>query len=198
MILLIDNYDSFTFNLYQYLVQEGFRVKVFRNNKISIDKINYLRPSAIVLSPGPGQPKEAGIGLKIVENFYKKVPILGICLGHQTIAEFFGGKIIRSPKVMHGKISPIFHKGEGLYKGLPRSFNVVRYHSLIVDVIGLPSSLKTTCFTKDGIIMGLKHKHYPIEGMQFHPESHKTDFGKQLILNFLSRNLIKEKRKVVI
>tara|TARA_B100000683_G_C12456432_1_gene542275 strand:+ start:438 stop:1034 length:597 start_codon:yes stop_codon:yes gene_type:complete len=197
MILLIDNYDSFTFNLYQYLVQEGLRVKVFRNDKISIDKINKLKPSAIVLSPGPGQPKEAGIGLKLVESFYKEVPILGICLGHQIIAEFFGGKIIRSPKIMHGKISPIFHKGEGLYKGLPRSFNVVRYHSLIVDEKAFPHSLKATCFTEDGVIMGLKHERYPIEGIQFHPESHKTDFGKQLILNFLNRTSIKEKRKMV-
>ena len=198
MILLIDNYDSFTFNLYQYMIQEGFKVNVFRNDKISLEKIKNLRPDAIVLSPGPGRPKEAGIGLKLVEKFYKTIPILGICLGHQTIAEYFGGKIIRSSKIMHGKISPIFHKEEGLYKGLPRSFNVVRYHSLIVDKEVFPESLKVTCSTENGIIMGIKHRVYPVEGIQFHPESHKTDFGKELILNFLNLTSSKEKRSVVV
>jgi len=186
VILLIDNYDSFTFNLYQYMAQEGFKVKVFRNDKITLNSIKTMSPDAIVLSPGPGQPKEAGIGLKLVEEFHKTIPLLGICLGHQTIAEAFGGKIIRSPKIMHGKLSPIFHKGEGLYKRLPRSFDVVRYHSLIVDKSSFPKCLKATSHTQDGLIMGLKHKKYPVEGIQFHPESHKTDFGKKLLLNFLN------------
>lgn len=198
MILLIDNYDSFTFNLYQYITQEGFNVKVFRNDKITIDKINKIRPETIVLSPGPGRPDEAGIGLEIVKKFFKKVPILGICLGHQTIAEFFGGKVIRSPKIMHGKISPIFHNEEGIYKGLPRTFHVVRYHSLIVDNKFFPKSLKATCFSEDGIIMGFKHRKYPVEGIQFHPESHKTDFGKELILNFLKNSSIKKRTKVAV
>ena len=187
MILLIDNYDSFTFNLFQYMAEEGFKVKVYRNDKVTLKKIESIGPKAIVLSPGPGNPNDAGISLELVKNFHQHFPMLGICLGHQTIAQSFGAKIIRAQKIMHGKISPIYHKGKGLFKGTPNPFEVVRYHSLIVQKEGLPSCLEVTSETKEGVIMGIRHIRYPLEGLQFHPESIKTDFGKKLLINFLKK-----------
>lgn len=185
MIVLIDNYDSFTFNIYQYLSELGARVKVFRNDKISIDKIARLSPEAIVISPGPGTPDDAGITLEAIARFSGEIPILGVCLGHQSIAQAFGGKVVRAKKLMHGKTSPVFHKKRGLYKGLENPFQVTRYHSLIVERQSLPSCLRITSETEDGIIMGLRHKKYHVEGMQFHPESYMTESGLSMLQNFL-------------
>ena len=187
MILLIDNYDSFTFNLFQYMAGEGFKVKVYRNDKITLQEIKSISPKAIVLSPGPGNPNDAGICLELVKKLHKNFPMLGICLGHQTIAQSFGAKIIRAQKIMHGKISPIYHKGKGLFKGTPNPFEVVRYHSLVVQKESLPNCLKVTSETKEGVIMGIRHNRYPLEGLQFHPESIRTDFGKALLINFLKK-----------
>ena len=185
MILLIDNYDSFTFNLYQYLMELGADCKVIRNNKISTTEIDKLKPQKIVLSPGPGTPDKAGICLEVVEQFFDKIPILGVCLGHQTIAQYFGGKIVKAPVLMHGKLSEVTHHQEGLYQDVSNPFTATRYHSLIVERESVPSCLKITSETKDGIIMGLKHREYPVEGVQFHPESIMTDAGKTLLANFL-------------
>jgi anthranilate synthase/aminodeoxychorismate synthase-like glutamine amidotransferase len=186
MILLIDNYDSFTYNIYQYLEEMGHRTKVFRNDKITIEKIKKLNPKVIILSPGPGQPKDAGICLEIIEQFKGKIPILGICLGHQAIGVAFGGKIVKAKRLMHGKISKIYHKQKGTLKKLPTPFNATRYHSLIVDQKTLPKCLEITAKTDDGIIMGLRHKIFPIEGLQFHPESIMTEKGHDMFNNFIT------------
>lgn len=185
MILLIDNYDSFTFNLYQYLMELGADCQVIRNNKITLSEIEALSPKKIVLSPGPGTPDKAGICLSLVEYFKGKLPILGVCLGHQSIAQHFGAKIVKAPTLMHGKLSEVVHEQDGLYQGIPSPFTATRYHSLIVKRDTLPDCLKITSETQDGIIMGLKHREYPIEGFQFHPESIMTEAGKQLLENFL-------------
>jgi len=186
MILVIDNYDSFTYNLVQYLGELGEKLKVFRNDQTTIANLKKLKFDRIVISPGPGTPQEAGISLEVIKHFAGKVPILGVCLGHQAIAEAFGGKIIRASRIMHGKTSEIYHDGKTIYRNLPNPFTATRYHSLIVDPKTLPKELEISAWTKEKEIMGLRHKKYPIEGVQFHPESILTSFGKQLLKNFLT------------
>lgn len=185
MILVIDNYDSFTYNLVQYLGELGARLRVFRNDKVTIREIERLKPDKIVISPGPGRPKEAGISKEVIKHFASKVPILGVCLGHQCIAEVFGAKIVRAKRLMHGKTSEIYHQGKGIYRGLPKPFIATRYHSLIVDSQSLPDCLTITARTKEKEIMGIRHKKYKVEGVQFHPESVLTNTGKKLLKNFL-------------
>jgi len=187
MILLIDNYDSFTFNLFQYLSMLGEKVKVVRNDKIDIKKIREFAPAGIVLSPGPKTPDQAGICLDVIRVLYKQIPILGICLGHQSIGQGFGGKIIRAPRIMHGKLSSINHTGTLIYKKIENPFMATRYHSLIIDKKTFPKELEITAQTNDGIIMGVAHKKYPVYGLQFHPESIKTEVGLDLLKNFIAR-----------
>jgi anthranilate synthase component 2 len=186
MILLIDNYDSFTYNLFHYLISAGAKeVLVKRNDKISLEEINILKPEAIVLSPGPCSPNEAGICLDIIKNFKGKLPIFGVCLGHQAIGEAFGGKVIRAQKVMHGKTDSIHHTGVGVFKNLPDPFNVTRYHSLAIEKSSLPACLEVTATSSDGEIMGVRHKELAVEGVQFHPESILSEHGHALLKNFL-------------
>ncbi len=188
MILLIDNYDSFTYNLYQYLSELGASVTVARNDQITLDEVEALAPERIVISPGPCTPAEAGISVPLIKRFAGRVPILGVCLGHQAIGAAFGGRIIRAPKVMHGKTSEIFHRGAGVFTGLPNPFIATRYHSLIVERSSLPHVLEITAETEDGIIMGLRHRELEVEGVQFHPESILTPVGKDLLANFLGQS----------
>lgn len=183
MLLILDNYDSFTYNVFQLLSELGAEVEVIRNDKTTPDEINARNCDAIVISPGPGLPKDAGITEALIKK--ASVPILGICLGHQAIGEVFGGKIIRADKIVHGKISPLKHNGEGLYKNLPQNMDVGRYHSLIIERESLPDTLTITSELDDGTIMGVRHKTLPIEGIQFHPESILTPLGKNLMKNFL-------------
>lgn len=185
MILVIDNYDSFTYNLVQYLGELGQKLEVYRNDKVSLDVISKLNPKRIVISPGPGRPKDAGISNAIIKKFGKKVPILGVCLGHQCIAEVFGGRIIRAKRIMHGKVSLIYHNNKGIFKGIKNPFEATRYHSLLVENKTFPSCLKITARTKENEIMALAHKKFPILGVQFHPESILTHDGKRLLDNFL-------------
>ena len=188
MILMIDNYDSFTYNLVQYLGELGKQLKVFRNDQVTLAEIRRLRPKWIIISPGPGTPRDAGISCDVIRTFGEKIPILGVCLGHQCIGEVFGGKVVQAKRLMHGKTSPIHHKGKTLFKGIPNPFQATRYHSLIVRRQGLPNALEVTAWTEDYVdreIMGLKHKRYPIWGLQFHPESILTDPGKKILGNFL-------------
>ncbi len=187
MILLIDNYDSFTYNLYQYLCQLGADVLVRRNDRITLDEIAVLAPERIVISPGPCTPHEAGISVALLREFAGRVPILGVCLGHQAIGAAFGGTIVRAPVVMHGKLSTIAHDGQGVFAGLPQDFTATRYHSLIVERDTLPDCLAITAETTDGIIMGLRHRHHAIEGVQFHPEAILTEHGHELLGNFVGR-----------
>jgi len=186
MLLLLDNYDSFTYNLAQYLGQMGQTVEVRRNDKITIGEIDELNPGRIVISPGPGTPKEAGISVPLVEHFAGKIPILGVCLGHQAIGAAFGGRVVRAPKLMHGKTSEIEHDGKTIFRGLPQKFRATRYHSLIVERKSLPKSLEISAETSDGTIMGLRHRKWRVEGVQFHPESVLTDAGLRLLENFLN------------
>tara|TARA_B100000900_G_scaffold400211_1_gene403589 strand:+ start:390 stop:965 length:576 start_codon:yes stop_codon:yes gene_type:complete len=190
MILMIDNYDSFTFNIVQYLGELGAEVVVKRNNKIVIDEIDQLSPEKIVISPGPGTPDQAGISIEVVKKYHRKIPILGVCLGHQTIAQAFGGKIIPAKKIMHGKTSKIIHNSEYLFKDIPQKFTATRYHSLVIDQSSFPDSLEITASTDEdeslSEIMGIKHKNYDLYGVQFHPESILTDSGHQLLQNFLN------------
>ncbi len=186
MILMIDNYDSFTYNLVQYLSELGEKLAVYRNDKITLKTIEKLKPSHIVISPGPGRPNDAGISKEIIKRFGKKIPILGVCLGHQCVAEVFGGKVISAPKLMHGKTSMIYHDKQGIFKSVTSPFEATRYHSLIVDKKMLPKILKITAWTKDNEIMSLKHKKLPIWGVQFHPESILTQFGKKILKNFIN------------
>jgi len=186
MILVIDNYDSFTYNLVQYLSELGGKPTVYRNNRISLRKIQDLKPGRIVISPGPGRPRNAGISREVIKRFSGKVPILGVCLGHQCIAEVFGGKIVSARKLMHGKTSMIYHTRKGLFKGIPSPFEATRYHSLIVERKSLPSALQVVARTKQGEIMALKHKKYDVWGVQFHPESILTKHGKILLKNFIN------------
>lgn len=188
MILLIDNYDSFTFNLYQFLSELGADVIVRRNDQITLAEVDAMidQIDGVVVSPGPCTPREAGISIGIIEHMAGKVPVLGVCLGHQSIGDAFGGDVIRAPQLMHGKTSYIQHAGKGVFEGLPNPFIATRYHSLIVDRETLPDHLEITAETEDGIIMGLQHRDYPIYGVQFHPESILTPAGKQLLGNFLS------------
>ena len=195
MILLIDNYDSFTYNLYQYLCELGAEVEVARNDKITLEEIEDMAPDGIVVSPGPCTPKEAGISADVVGRFGEKLPVLGVCLGHQTIGYAYGGVIERAPEIMHGKTSMVYHDGKGLYEGLPNPFEAIRYHSLIVRPESLPDFLEVTSRTEDGIVMGVRHKSLPVEGVQFHPESIMTKVGHDLLRNFLDRveRWVKEK-----
>ena len=185
MILMIDNYDSFTYNLVQYLGQLGQDVQVYRNDEISIDKIRKLAPDAIFLSPGPCSPKEAGITVDVIREFHKFIPIMGVCLGHQAIGYAFGGNVVRAGRLMHGKTSPILNDGKTIFKGLPNPFTAGRYHSLLVERGSLPSCLEISAETEEGEIMGVRHQEYPVEGIQFHPESILTPQGKRIIKNFL-------------
>jgi anthranilate synthase/aminodeoxychorismate synthase-like glutamine amidotransferase len=186
VILLLDNYDSFTYNLAQYLGELGCTLEVHRNDKISVEQIVRLKPEKIVISPGPCTPQEAGISVELVEELAEKFPILGVCLGHQAIGAAFGAKIIRAPRLFHGKTSEIEHDGKGIFESLPNPFTATRYHSLIVDRKSLPHELEVSAETKDGVIMGLRHRRYQVDGVQFHPESVLTESGKHLLRNFLS------------
>ena len=187
MILLIDNYDSFTYNLYQYLCELGADVRVARNDQISLEEIEDMAPQGIVVSPGPRTPKEAGISAEVVARFGEKLPVLGVCLGHQTIGYTYGAVVEQAPEIMHGKTSMVYHDGKGLYEGLPNPFEAIRYHSLIVNPESLPEFLEVTSRTEDGIVMGLRHKSLPVEGVQFHPESIMTKVGHDLLRNYLNR-----------
>ncbi|WP_342577788.1 aminodeoxychorismate/anthranilate synthase component II [Psychrobacillus sp. FSL K6-2843] len=185
MILMIDNYDSFTYNLVQYIGEQGVEVRVVRNDELSIEEIERLSPQIIVVSPGPCTPNEAGISLDVITYFAGKIPILGVCLGHQSIGQAFGGKVIRAERLMHGKTSLVFHDDKGVNKDMPNPFHATRYHSLIVERKSLPDCLEVTSWTEEGEIMGLRHKEFAVEGVQFHPESIMTEEGKKLIQNFV-------------
>ena len=185
MLLLLDNYDSFTYNLYQYLAELGAEVVVRRNDQVSLNEIEQMQPNHIVVSPGPCTPNEAGLSCAVIAAFGPSIPTLGVCLGHQSIGQVYGGRVIRAPEPMHGKTSLIHHQGLGVFRDLPRPFEANRYHSLIVENATLPAELEVTAQTEDGIIMGLKHRSYPVEGIQFHPESILTTTGKDLLRNFL-------------
>ncbi len=186
MVLIIDNYDSFTYNLVQYLGELGVEITVVRNDAITIDEIWEMQPEKIVLSPGPCTPREAGISVPVVQAFHTSIPILGVCLGHQAIGEAFGGKVVHAPAIFHGKISAIQHAGRDLFKGVPSPFHAARYHSLVVDPTSIPDLLEITATTPDGVVMGLKHRRYPTYGVQFHPESIATEHGKLILKNFLN------------
>lgn len=193
MLLMIDNYDSFTYNIVQYLGKLGQQVEVYRNDKISLSEIERKQPNYLVISPGPCSPNEAGISVAAIQHFAEKLPILGVCLGHQSIAQAFGGRVIKSKKVMHGKISPVYHKDIAMFQQLPNPFNATRYHSLVVEAESLPECFDITAWTLSeqgdfDEIMGMKHKSLPLEGVQFHPESILTEFGYEMLDNFLKMN----------
>jgi len=185
MILLLDNYDSFTYNLYQYLAELGAEVLVVRNDKISLEEITELKPEKIVISPGPCTPDKAGISNDVIKHFGRTTPMLGVCLGHQCVGESYGGIVGNAGEIMHGKTSAVHHDGKGVFRGLPNPFNAVRYHSLAIFRENLPQELEVTAWTENGLIMGVRHKENPVEGIQFHPESIMTENGKELLLNFL-------------
>ena len=192
MLLMIDNYDSFTFNLVQYLQVLGAEVQVVRNDAMTVDEIEKLAPQRIVISPGPCTPNEAGVSLEVIERLGPTTPILGVCLGHQSIGQAYGGKVVRAGRIMHGKTSPIRHQGQGVFAGLPDGYEATRYHSLVVERASLPQALEVTAWTEnaDGSfeeIMGLRHREHPVEGVQFHPESILTEHGHALLKNFLQR-----------
>ena len=185
MILLVDNYDSFTYNLYQYLGEMGADLKVIRNDEMTAEQALDLRPSRIVISPGPGNPDQAGISLEVIRRAAGKVPLLGVCLGHQALGQVFGGKVVRAPKLMHGKTSEIHHDGRTIFAGVSVPFTATRYHSLVVARETVPDCLEVSAWTEDGLVMGLRHKEHALEGVQFHPESILTRTGKDLLKNFL-------------
>jgi len=185
MLLMIDNYDSFTYNLVQYLGELGEEVRTFRNDEITLDDIEKMAPARIVISPGPCTPAEAGVSVPVLKHFAGRMPILGVCLGHQAIGAAFGGKVVRAREVMHGKTSPVEHTGTGVFRGLPNPFTVIRYHSLAIERASLPECLEITAWTADGEIMGVRHRQHAIEGVQFHPESILTEHGHALLKNFL-------------
>lgn len=187
MILMIDNYDSFTYNLYQYLMMLGARVEVVRNDRITVREVEKLDPEAIVISPGPGRPEDAGISVALIKAFSGKIPVLGVCLGHQAIAVAFGGKVVRAGRLMHGKVSNVTSDGRNIYRGIASPFQAMRYHSLAVDRDALPECLAITAESEDGEVMGIRHREHPTEGIQFHPESIMTPVGKRLLRNFLSK-----------
>lgn len=184
MIVVIDNYDSFTYNLVQYLGELGAEIAVFRNDQVTLEEIQALNPDQIVISPGPGDPDDGGISQDVIRAFGPTTPILGVCLGHQCMGAVYGGNVTRAPRLMHGKTSPVYHNGRGLFTGIPSPFNATRYHSLIVEE-PLPDSLQVTAFTSEGEVMALQHKEYPVVGVQFHPESILTEHGKRILQNFL-------------
>ncbi|KAA3646755.1 MAG: aminodeoxychorismate/anthranilate synthase component II [Chloroflexi bacterium] len=186
MIVVIDNYDSFTYNLVQYLGELGVEVQVYRNDAISVEEVEALQPDSIVISPGPGDPSDAGISKELITTLGPRIPLLGVCLGHQCIGEAFGGLVVRAGRLMHGKTSRVYHYEDALFDGVPSPFEATRYHSLIVEEGDLPEGLAISAFTKEGEIMGLRHKEYPIYGVQFHPESILTTYGKQILSNFLA------------
>jgi para-aminobenzoate synthetase component II len=186
MILVIDNYDSFTFNLVQYLGSMGQELQVFRNDAITLDEIERLAPERIVISPGPGRPENSGIIIQVIVEFSGRIPILGVCLGHQAIGAAFGGDVVSAPQIMHGKTSEIFHDGRTIFKDLASPFRATRYHSLVVSPLNLPDCLEISAKTGDGVIMGLRHRELTVEGVQFHPESILTDVGMKLIENFVN------------
>ncbi len=186
MLLMIDNYDSFTYNLVQYLGELGEEIRVFRNDKVTVQEIEAMNPERIVISPGPCTPKEAGVSVETIRHFAGKIPILGVCLGHQSIGAAFGGEIVRAPRLMHGKTSTIHHDGRTIFQGLPNPFEATRYHSLLIEKDNLPRCLEITAWTDRGEIMGVRHKEFIIEGVQFHPESILTAVGKDLLRNFLN------------
>lgn len=185
-ILMIDNYDSFTFNLVQYLGILGENIKVRRNDRVSLDEIESMSPSKIVISPGPGRPASAGISKELIKHFYREIPILGVCLGHQCIGEVFGAEVVNSGVVVHGKTSMIYHDGRNIFNGVKSPFEAARYHSLILKKDTIPSSLIVTAWTEDGIVMGVRHKSYELEGIQFHPESFLTPVGLNILKNFIN------------
>jgi para-aminobenzoate synthetase component II len=187
MIIVIDNYDSFTYNLVQYLGELGAAVEVYRNDEISVDQIRAHRPEGVLISPGPGNPDEAGISLELLARLSSELPILGVCLGHQAIGQAFGGRVVRAGRLMHGRTSPILHDGSGVFAGVPSPFTATRYHSLIVERASLGPDLVVTAWTEEGEIMGLAHRSLPVEGVQFHPESFLTEHGHELLRNFLRR-----------
>ena len=184
-VLLVDNYDSFTYNLYQYLGELGAEIRVVRNDELTAEEALALRPERIVISPGPGTPDQAGITLELIRRAAGRVPLLGVCLGHQALGQAFGGRVVRAPTLMHGKTSEIHHDGRGVFAGLPDPFTATRYHSLVVERGSVPESLEITAWTDDGIVMGLRHREHALEGVQFHPESILTTVGKDLLRNFL-------------
>jgi anthranilate synthase component 2 len=184
---MIDNYDSFTYNLVQYLGELGADVEVVRNDAITLDEIEARAPDRIVVSPGPCTPSEAGISVPLIQRFAGRIPILGVCLGHQAIGQAFGGRVVRAARVMHGKLSPVDHRGEGVFEGLPSPFNATRYHSLAIERDSLPAALEVTATADDGEIMGVRHRTHAVEGVQFHPEAILTEHGKRLLANFLER-----------
>jgi len=187
MLLMIDNYDSFTYNLVQYFGELGEDVRVYRNDAITLAEISRLAPDRIVISPGPGNPSQAGVSLAAIREFAGKIPLLGVCLGHQSIGEAFGGKVVHAKRLMHGKVSPVFHNDVGVFRGLPNPVVCTRYHSLAVERESLPDCLEITAWTEDGEIMGLRHKTLAVEGVQFHPESILTEHGHDMLKNFLTR-----------
>jgi anthranilate synthase/aminodeoxychorismate synthase-like glutamine amidotransferase len=187
VIVLIDNYDSFTYNLYQFLGELGAEVKVIRNDAITVEELEALKPTAIVISPGPGNPDDAGVSLDVIQAFEGKIPVLGVCLGHQCIGQAHGASIVSAPEIRHGKTSEIYHTGKGVFVGMPNPFTATRYHSLVVDAATCPSDLEVTAWTADGVIMGIRHRSLQIEGVQFHPESMLTRGGKTLLANFLAQ-----------
>lgn len=186
MILILDNYDSFTYNLVQYLGEMGAEMAIYRNDRVTLSEVEAMQPEKIVISPGPCTPKEAGISIELIREFGAQIPILGVCLGHQAIGEAFGGEVIRAPRLMHGKTSMIEHDGRAIYRRLPNPFEATRYHSLIIRRESMPDDLQITAWTQEGEVMGVRHKSFPIEGVQFHPESILTQAGKALLKNFLT------------
>lgn len=184
MIVVIDNYDSFTYNLVQYLGELGAELQVFRNDQITLADLERLEPDKIVISPGPGSPDDGGISNDVIQELGRRIPLLGVCLGHQCIGQVYGGKVSRAARLMHGKTSAVYHNGKGLFNGVPSPFNATRYHSLIVEE-PLPETLQVTAFTREGEVMGVRHKEYPVSGVQFHPESILTEHGKRILQNFL-------------
>lgn len=199
MLIVIDNYDSFTYNLVQYLGELAVdfpvadQIQVFRNDKITLDEVKALKPDGIVISPGPGRPEDAGISLKLIEELAPNYPILGVCLGHQSIGQVFGGKIVSAPELMHGKTSQVSHRGVGVFRGLDNPMTATRYHSLIIERDTIPDVLEITAWVEDGTIMGVQHRNFPhVEGVQFHPESILTNSGKQLLQNFLEKLPLRE------
>jgi len=189
MLLLIDNYDSFTYNLFQYLSELGEEVRVARNDKITLEEIERMKPERIVISPGPSTPLNAGISNDVIKHFGDRLPVLGVCLGHQCIGYSYGGTVSPAQAIMHGKSSPVYHNNSGVFSGLPNPFPAIRYHSLMVSAEGLPDCLEVTAWTEDKTIMGLRHRQHPVEGVQFHPESFMTQNGKDILRNFLTKEV---------